>query len=109
VQVAQELELLLSYLEHPRGLEIGVDQVRRGERERESEEMRPPTPNMREAQTLVAGEGGACSLPEVGGACDLSYLEHPRGLEIGVDQVMSLILLLLLLYSRYKSSKVLEP
>ena len=25
--MAQELELLLSYLEHPRGLEIGVDQV----------------------------------------------------------------------------------
>ena len=34
----------------------------------------------REAQTLVAGEGGACSLPEVGGGVPRRRVTHPLSL-----------------------------
>ena len=44
---------------------------------RESEEMRPPNPNLREAQRVVAGEGGDLrSLPEVGGGVESPSRQH---------------------------------
>ena len=43
----------------------------------------------REAQTLVAGEGGACSLPEVGGAVfdvfSRALNEHPKPLPMSSE------------------------
>jgi len=42
-----------------------------GEREGEGVRKRGRERQATAAQTVVAGEGGACSLPEVEGACDV--------------------------------------
>ena len=59
------------------------ERARERERERESEGTRE-TKRERQAaaaQTVVAGEGGACSLPEVGLACDVLVRKWPGSLK----------------------------
>ena len=66
---------------------------RRGEREgeRQGEEIRPPNPKMHAAQTVVAGEGGACSLSEEGGVIKHPCVGSTDSREVGEGEVGAVI------------------
>ena len=66
---------------------------RRGEREGEiqSEEVPPPNPNMHAAQTVVAGEGGACSLSEGVGVIKHSCVGSTDSREVGEGEVGAVV------------------
>ena len=52
---------------------VGEGGERESERERERKRETTGYEPLREAQRVIAGEGGSCSLPEVGGACERSW------------------------------------